>query len=1056
MSRHIRFISAGAGSGKTYRVTEELQEMLGTGSVQPGGVIATTFTRRAATELRERVRQKLMANGDTALAARMGQALIGTVNGVCGQLLGRFAFEAGLSPDQKVLEEQQGKHMFGAALEDLLADSPERIPRLNAMARRLGKIDDNYQPDWRGEVMNVASAARANNMSPEQVRSWAKTSTDDLLDMFMPPYSPDRDLNQELLKSITHAIENIDTDEDTTKGTENYLNKLRDARAALGQDRLQWSEWVSLSKKGPTKKSVYLAEPVQIIAGDFEKHPLLHSDIREFCAEVFALAADSIEAYQQLKAQQGMLDFVDQEQRLYELLDHPHVAETLADELQVLFVDEFQDTSPIQMALFMKLAALADQVVWVGDIKQAIYGFRGSDPELMQAVLRGVTAGGGTTDILKYSWRSRPPLVNYVNQVFVPTFAGIIPAEQVKLEAKRKEESGAAAVACWHLAGSNTGKRANDIAFGIQELIDSGYPISEKETGVLRPADYGDIAVLCRTNARLTEIASACARAGIPVAFKRPELLKTPEGALALACLRRLADPRDSLASAEIRTLTRCESPEKWLRDRLNYLEGEERPWMWGEVGDDALPELQGLAEARKELPILTPREALELALVRGRVRESAIAWGPSANHTRHRLRNIDLLLEYATKYEDQCNMLNLAATVPGLILWLYELAKTQEDWQAEAADGRAVSLVSHHGAKGLEWPIVIAVDLDAKVRPRLWGLTVMQREDDFDMNEPLAGRRLRYWPWPFGRQSTGIPVSDRISESPVGVADKEAAIEETRRLLYVSMTRARDYLIIPMPARKPTGEWLQTLEADWLLPDSEQLKLTDGSVIPSDFKHIEAPDGWARDVVDYEAHWVIEGAEAEGLLNRNLSPSGAEPFEGGVAGDIVELGERIALDGVEDVTRLGLAIHGIIAAEINSPDDDLGSRAARVLSEWGFEGAVEPIAAVQAAQRFIEWARTNFEPVAWHVEHPITHVLETGQVVQGFIDLLLETRDGWVIVDHKATSRPRNEWKDIAEGYSGQLAMYKAAVEAGSDRPVVGTWIHMPVGGGVLPVLFE
>lgn len=1053
MSRHIRFISAGAGSGKTYRVTEELQKMLASGRVRPSGIIATTFTRRAATELRERVRQKLMADGNAAQAAQMGQALIGTVNSVCGQLLGRFAFEAGLSPDQKVLEEEQGKRIFGAALEGLLADHPEHIPKLNAMARRLGKIDDNFQPDWRGEVMEVASAARSNNMSPEQIRSRAQNSTDDLLPMFAPPYTLDRDLNQELLKAVTHAIDSIDLDHDTTKGTLNYLNKLRGAQAALLQDRLPWSEWVSLSKSKPTKKSEHLAELVQIIAGDFEKHPLLHSDIREFCTEVFDLAADSIEAFQQLKAQQGMLDFVDQEQRLYELLDHPHVKDALADELQVLFVDEFQDTSPIQLALFMKLAALADQVVWVGDIKQAIYGFRGSDPELMQAVLRGVIDGGGTTDVLKYSWRSRPPLVNYVNQVFVPTFAESMPPEQVMLEAKRQEESGAAAVACWHLAGSNWAKKANDIAFGIQGLIDSEYQLTDKESGSLRPVDYGDIAVLCRTNARLIEIAGACARAGIPVAFKRPELLKTPEGALAMACLRRLADPRDSLASAEIRTLIHSESPEEWLPARLAYLEGEEKPWLWGESGDTALPVLQDLAEARKELPLLTPCEALELALLKGGTREAAIAWGPTANHTRHRLRNIDLMLEYAAKYEDQCDMLNIAATVPGLILWLYELAKNGEDWQAEAADGRAVTLVSHHGAKGLEWPVVIAVDLDANVRPRLWGLTVIQREDSFDMNDPLAGRRLRYWPWPFGRQSAGIPVADRIAESPVGVAAKAAAIEETRRLLYVSMTRARDHLIIPMPAKKPTGEWLETLKADWLLPSGGQLKLPDGSVIPTAFKELQAPDGWAREAIAYDAHWVVPGDKADDLVNRNLSPSGAEPCADSVAGDVIELGDRMKLDGVEDVTALGQAIHSIIAAEINSPDDEEGSRATRILYEWGFQGSVDPAAAVQAAHQFIAWVKTTIEPVAWHVECPITHVLDTGQVAHGFIDLLLETKDGWVIVDHKATPRPRNEWKDIAEGYSGQLGMYKAAVEGVSGRPVVGTWIHMPVGGGVISI---
>ncbi len=88
----IQFISAGAGSGKTYALTQILYNELTSGEVKPGGVLATTFTRKAATELRERVRSHLIRQGATVLANAMGQARIGTVNGICGALLERFAF----------------------------------------------------------------------------------------------------------------------------------------------------------------------------------------------------------------------------------------------------------------------------------------------------------------------------------------------------------------------------------------------------------------------------------------------------------------------------------------------------------------------------------------------------------------------------------------------------------------------------------------------------------------------------------------------------------------------------------------------------------------------------------------------------------------------------------------------------------------------------------------------------------------------------------------------------------------------------------------------------
>jgi ATP-dependent exoDNAse (exonuclease V) beta subunit len=188
-------------------------------------------------------------------------------------------------------------------------------------------------------------------------------------------------------------------------------------------------------------------------------------------------------------------------------------------------------------------------------------------------------------------------------------------------------------------------------------------------------------------------------------------------------------------------------------------------------------------------------------------------------------------------------------------------------------------------------------------------------------------------------------------------------------------------------------------------------------------------------------------------LLKRNLNPSSAAAIDNASAGKIVEFGDALELNKQLDEVSLGQAFHSIIAAEINAPDDDAASRAARVLAEWGVDGAIGSGDALAAARRFIEWAKREFSPTAWHVEYPMTHVLETGQVVQGFIDLLLETVDGWVIIDHKASQKPKSIWQEVAIGYSGQLAMYKAAVEAVSENSVAATWIHFPIGGGVVNV---
>ncbi|MCH8228652.1 MAG: UvrD-helicase domain-containing protein, partial [Proteobacteria bacterium] len=525
MSANIHFISAGAGSGKTYALTRKLEELLASGAVSPAGVIATTFTKLAAGELKERVRSNLIESGELLVANQMEQSLIGTVNGVCGEILRRFAFEAGMPPDQRVLDEPQGDILFYQAMELALADNKSLIRQMNAVCHRLQIINRQKQLTWRAEIKAIVNAARANNQTADEIRHLGQASADQLLAHFPEPTS--RNLEDALLGAVNHAIAGINTDHDGTKTTREYLSFITGARAALINRRLTWPEWISLAKKMPGAKSKSFAEPIADIAVDYEKHPQLHRDIRYFAEKAFEIAADSLDAYQLIKTQKGLIDFVDQEQRLYQLLDHPTVEETLREELQLLMVDEFQDTSPIQLALFLKLSRLADQVIWVGDIKQSIYGFRGSDPTLMTAVVNRVIEEGNPPEILKKSWRSRPELVAYINGLFVPAFSDTLNAEQVALEPAREPVSDEPAVELWRLSGSKKSLRAQALTAGVRSLIESGRTVIDKETEQSRPVTYSDIAILCRTHANLGEIANALSELKLPIRYNRPGVLST-------------------------------------------------------------------------------------------------------------------------------------------------------------------------------------------------------------------------------------------------------------------------------------------------------------------------------------------------------------------------------------------------------------------------------------------------------------------------------------------------------------------------------------------------
>lgn len=1052
---NIEFISAGAGSGKTYTLTERMEVLLASGEVNPAGILATTFTKMAAAELHERVRQKLIESGKTQTANAMGQSLIGTVNGVCGSLIERFSFEAGLPPEQTVLDEADATQLFNQSLDETLESDTAIVSSMNKLATKLGIVDERTKaPLWRGQIQNIVDAARSNNLDREALMASIETSAESLFNYF--PKVSRRDLSDELASAMARAINQFDPDEDKTKGSKTYFNNLKSYQRSLNNGTLAWPDWIRLSKAVPTKKSLALAEAVQSIASDYGKHPSLRADISEFIGCLFTVAADALTVYRNLKARRSLMDFVDQEQRLLEILDQPLVAEALSEELQLLMVDEFQDTSPIQLAIFIKLSALADKAIWVGDIKQSIYGFRGSDPSLMLTVIDHLKQQGAPINILPKSWRSRPELVEYINNLFVPAFANSLSEDQVALVPATQSPLKCAAVEHWQLQGKNKEQQADALAGAIQKMVASDkQAIVDRHTKQERALQYGDIAVLCRSNNNLAEQAEAFAEFGIPVSYLRAGLLNTPEATFAMACLRRLASERDTLATAEIRALSLDESAEDWLSDRLQYLQQDLPSSRWSE---DSIAALQALSSERVRLLHLTPSEAFEQALQVTGAREVVARWCKTPQQVEQRLKNIEALLGYSQQYLDSCLAQNLAATVPGLILWLQQLQASETDFQA-TPDSGAVVLLTHHRSKGLEWPMVVAADLSARVRPRIWGLQVEPSADGFDMANPLAGRRLRYWPGFFGAQTKGIAIKDDVEQGVEGQQALLAASEEDKRLLYVSLTRARDKLVLLSTEKKPNasefGHWWDCVEVSSLLPEADSLSLDGGTEIDTTF--VSQPVAESQFTQQQQAiHWLGAGAKVsanqEPFTARYLSPSSASPIATADIGESLAIAERIDLHGNPDMSALGDAIHAVIAtAVING--SQCNERTARVLADHGVAEAIDADKVEAMAANFISAITEKFQPLQWLVEKPISFVNAKGQEVHGFIDLLLETKQGWVVIDHKSSPKARSEWHNTALEYSGQLETYRQALEAVTEKPVVGSWIHYAVTGGLVEV---
>ncbi len=1055
---HITFISAGAGSGKTHRLTEILHQELLDQQVQPSGVIATTFTRKAAAELRERVRSHLLKQGQINLATAMGQARIGTINSICGQLLERFAFEAGMPPEQRVLEENQAALLLNKAVDRVL--DCERLDNLLAVARRLGLEDTNQQGDfantnWRDELRKLLSQLRTNDIDLELSRGFAARNADDMLKHFPKPTTAD--LNSELLHSIPKVLDLLQAAASDKKNTEAYITLLTRFHYELQHGNARWSDWAKLAKEAPEAKLKPLVTTLSETIGRYAEHPDLHGDIRAYLEQVFGLAIDVLKVYEHSKREFGVLDFADQEHALLKLLDNTAVAQVLEDELDLIMVDEFQDTSPMQLAIFLKLSRFAKKVYWVGDIKQAIYGFRGSDCALMQAILKALPDMGGKKEVLPNSWRSRSELVELTNDVFNKAFSNSLETKDIELIPTRTDQLPGPAFANWVLDGKNAELQVNALAEGISQLLASRYQVFDKTRQEARAMRLGDITVLCYSHSNVAKVTAALATLGIPCSTTQPGLLATAEATLALACLRRLNDPTDTLATAQIISLTETEGPESWVAERLRYLNAGHPKAQWRELslGEYSQhPLVAAVAQLRTDLPVLTPVEALQRLIAECDLPTRVTGWSTSTALAQKRLANLDALIDLAQQYEDLCRNGLGAASISGLLLWLDDVANAKSDALATPALD-AVQVMTHHASKGLEWPVVILMDLARDISDRLWSVSA-QSNSAFDPHKPLHDRFIRYWPWPLGKQKA-VPLSETFEQTAMGQACRAEAAEEAKRLLYVSMTRARDLLVIARSSRKITGEWLDTVQAPWLMtpPGLSTLKLPNGKELRADYQTLIASDSPVPvAVIEQSLHWFAPAQAIQPRLPLDFQPSSSGARTSTTARNTYRIGTRIAFQGSPEMSALGTAIHASLCLSFTDPNCPLTlDEVQDLLQSHAVHEHVNASQVIAQQLALHAWIKSRWPEAKAMAEYPVQQLLRSGQVLNGRIDLLLDTKDGWVLIDHKSNPAPEAQWERLAEEHAGQLDAYAQAIEAASGRPVIAAWLFLPVAAGAIQV---
>ena len=372
---------------------------------------------------------------------------------------------------------------------------------------------------------------------------------------------------------------------------------------------------------------------------------------------------------------------------------------------------------------------------------------------------------------------------------------------------------------------------------------------------------------------------------------------------MATAALRWCADRRDTVALAELAHLLH---------------EGSGQPaWFEASLHEHGADAIAALVPLTKDLVAIaengvhkTPLEYFDAVLTLGGVTKTILRWG----RVEDRLLNLEALRALVAAYEQERDRARAPTTVTDLCAWLGEQEASQPESRAEDA----VTVMTYHGSKGLEWPLVILTDLDDKPKGSAFGAHVVSDHsgDDIDWNDPLQGRWLRFWPWPFGGQKKDVVLDAAAANSDEGNAAARADRAERARLLYVGATRARDYLVLALPKSKSGWAWLDELMSDAGGPAFVAPEVGEAIVQVNENPHavrVAAPvpneeTALAAPSTDFTGPYI----EPVAFLPLALKPSDEAAVEDARIVEEIDLGHRLPFAGTPDMTSVGEAIHRV------------------------------------------------------------------------------------------------------------------------------------------------
>ncbi|MBR6778691.1 MAG: UvrD-helicase domain-containing protein [Clostridia bacterium] len=1058
-----QLVSAGAGSGKTTVMIEKIANLIIEKKVKVDELLVVTFTVLAATEMKDRLIAKIKDQLSVCededkqylinVLEQIKTASIDTIDGFSSKTIKKYFYELGVSPNIEIISDTTRDYFLSQAMKKTFDSFIKSGDKLNIMldifggnARSLANVKDLILNSY-------------NNIS--NLENYQKFLTESLNE-YVDSIKSEKTINDyicdnanRLVQKIMYAYTNFDL------GVKTKLDCLIDGLQAFDKRLSFVSNLTTLNSLVCPKFSVkenkenFDLKELNIDIKQFFKiknnleinqinceFTQKNQKIYEYFNIFIEILINFINNYNKIKEKNNLIDFNDLNRLMLKLLENEKIALELQSKYKYVFIDEYQDVNPLQDSIMKKLVGQNTHLFTVGDVKQSIYGFRGSSPEWFLEKYNSLKANNNNGDVfdMNVNFRSNPKILNFINEIFcklmTKDLTGIDYKNDCMIQPKRddivddkvhimliksnQEKQIAQGV---YSVKNHTSRVVNDekqmeadlVLKTISELVGTTfYDANLKSERILT---YKDIAILTRSekDENTTLLVNVLRNNGVPVNIANKLETQQSEGIKLilsiLKCVSNIADDVDYLATflaltdMDLDDVTEIRDHEKSLLQ--NFKDNIDKPYI--QQGFDLIDKI------RQNSYTMSNSELIRAILNEQKLKYYLI-------RKKHGEKELLLIEEFLNKLSNVEDGLSLVEFVDVVV---NNVSRGSDFITMDNQD--SVTIQTIHKSKGLEYPVVFLYNAGKM-------FSYLREHDSINFNADI-GFGVDYFDF-----ANRIKM-DSLTKHAIKLKNAEKGYKEELRLLYVALTRAKNKLFI-------TGALTEKAFTDEISKNSYLnmiLSCFENRTIDGENEFVNCKISVIEDITTFESESGLDHRRCISVGEGFVYPQQEKfviPFKNSVTGINSEKSQQIKF-ATKDVfntnvqydydDRALVGTHYHIALELldyakpyeqNTNFDDVDYNKIKKAHEI-ISGIAKNALSIKKEADFMLYVPYN-QIVDSNIGNKV--------LVQGIVDLLLEYKDYFVIIDYKFSSLPIEILK---QKYTEQLSLYKLAVEKAYNKKV-------------------